>query len=274
MDKVRIQTITPDDVNPRVKGVVHTGQEIIEQVNSWTCRVTGLPIRFLRFELERGKKLRKLIVAELPSGEEWKIRVEHWIDGRRPSVLFMDRHIIEREVEQFGGTEITFFKNYKSDNYIRFVLPEGRVYTCSVTHWREGKRPGGCVGGYCETFFDRRPEMMYTSGLLYYLKFSHPELPPFYKVGITAKDSAQARFGKRDGDYTVTVIDQHPTSMYHCFSLEQDLLKTFAHHRYVPDPPLKGCGNTECFSVDLLGMDPDSEDYHWLNASTITQGVC
>jgi hypothetical protein len=92
----------------------------------------------------------------------------------------MDRHIIEQQVTEYGRTFLGFGKDKQRCQTVKFLLPNGERSESLVSNWRNGHRPGGQVGRYTETFFDRNPEAGNAPGLIYYLKITHPTLPTFY----------------------------------------------------------------------------------------------
>lgn len=256
-----------------------SGEEYTATVGHWLhgCRPSAFTMdshiikkageaygRFLGWGKQGKGRTMKLL---LPSGEVYEVQVDHWRAGQRPTQFTTERHLYMQQAEDEGYRFIEWSKTKNSMPTMKLLLPSGEIYECQVTNWRAGCRPDGRIGGYNETYFDRNPEACNDPALIYYLKFSHPIQEPFYKVGITRRDSTAHRFGKKAGDYTVTVLNTHQMSLYNCFMLEQDLLKTFARHRHTPNPPLVNGGDTECFSIDILGLDPESEEYEWRQAA-------
>lgn len=210
--------------------------------------------KFIKFsKTKSGMPTMQLLLA---SGEIHECRIANWRKGKRPTQFAMNKHLYIQQAEDYGYRFLEWGKQGTQPT-MKLLLPDGSIYECTVGSWVKGSRPDTLVGRYSETFFERNPQAGESSALIYYLKISHPTLPTFYKIGITTKDCTTHRWGKRDGDYEIQVLNEHSMSLYNCFRLEQDLIKTFAEYRFSPDPPLKGNGNTECFSIDLLELDPE-----------------
>ncbi|MBL4701259.1 MAG: hypothetical protein JKX85_08365 [Phycisphaeraceae bacterium] len=101
-----------------------------------------------------------------------------------------------------------------------------------------------------------------TSGNLYYVRLIH-QGKTYYKLGFTSLSSVEERLnfgGSGDGN----LIDKVIVFAFRedAFDIEQLLHVHFCHARYAPrygDPngPLYKNGQTELYSADILGLDPE-----------------
>jgi hypothetical protein len=127
---------------------------------------------------------------------------------------------------------------------MRLQCPKSHIWETNWNNFQQGNRCGECsAGGYKSS----RP------GMIYYLRFDLPS-GPIWKIGITNKRLKQ-RFSGEKLPYTV-VWSQHCEDGKVPPKLEKKILKKYKAHQY------KGfalhSGNTECFTIDVLGYDKPS----------------
>lgn len=124
---------------------------------------------------------------------------------------------------------------------MRLQCPKSHIWKTNWNNFQQGSRCGECSpGGY-------KPS---EPGMIYYLRFDLPT-GPIWKIGITNKRLKQ-RFSGEKLPYVV-VWSQHHKDGKVPPAMEKKILKKYKAHQY------KGLalhsGNTECFTIDVLGYD-------------------
>ncbi|NBP02164.1 MAG: GIY-YIG nuclease family protein [Proteobacteria bacterium] len=107
----------------------------------------------------------------------------------------------------------------------------------------------GGPGKYCETLFDRRPELKQTPGFLYFIELFDSDNTKFYKIGITT--SLKTRFYNYVENNRGRIIWVKADLLYNCFLLEQKILEKNSNIAYRPVNLCIG-GKTECFTKEIL----------------------
>lgn len=90
------------------------------------------------------------------------------------------------------------------------------------------------------------------NAILYYLRVHHDNTIA-YKIGITNR-TVDTRFRKHDLN-KITILKQWEFySGEAARDTEQEILKQYSAHKYLGEPLLSN-GNTELFTIDILGLD-------------------
>jgi len=124
---------------------------------------------------------------------------------------------------------------------LRYVCPNGHSGSMTLGNFRGGKRCPDCQQ---LVFKNNSP------AIVYYIRFDTPE-GPLYKIGITGKTVA-IRFGGEPMPYKILNIWKHRRGK-DARKQEFEILREHREHRY--DGSILRDGNTECFRLDVLGLD-------------------
>lgn len=107
----------------------------------------------------------------------------------------------------------------------------------------------GGPGKYCETIFNRKPELKQKPGFLYFIELLDADDTKFYKIGITT--SMKTRFSNFIKNNRGKIIWAKEDTLYNCFLLEQKILKENSVFAYRPINLQIG-GKTECLSKEIV----------------------
>ncbi|MCK9369639.1 MucR family transcriptional regulator [Candidatus Dojkabacteria bacterium] len=100
-------------------------------------------------------------------------------------------------------------------------------------------------GYYSDAFFEQNPKLKDQSGILYIALVNDTE--QFIKVGITNRTAHQRLLSE---PYDFEILFEFETTIYNAYNLEQEILKTYKNHQYIPT--LDFGGKTECLSASIL----------------------
>ncbi len=146
---------------------------------------------------------------------------------------------------------------YRADNVKIDIVCEyhGMFSQVPNGHLRgQGCPECGQTGRYCETIFERSPDLKTTSGAFYILKFSTKK-EEFLKVGITTQ-TAESRRKSWTAKYTIEILSEHQMTLYQAFRLEQMVLLNLN----TMTPTQNFHGHTECLPLDQLRRINDIVD--------------
>ena len=106
----------------------------------------------------------------------------------------------------------------------------------------------GGPGKYCESTFNKNPELKDKLGFLYFIELYDANNTKFYKIGITT--SMRTRFYNFIKNNKGRICWTKEDNLYNCFQLEQKLLKENKEFLYRPTNLTIG-GRTECISKEI-----------------------
>lgn len=135
-----------------------------------------------------------------------------------------------------------------SNTKVKIILPSGEVAEQLPSHHLSGCRPST----------ERRGLDYASTGILYYLRIVSEDRV-LYKVGVTSRD-VQARFSASDLSMIEVLYTETFKSMRDAFDKEQSLLKYYKNYQYTGPDILASGGNTELFTVDVLGLDKGNKN--------------
>lgn len=195
-----------------------------------------------------------IIVYRMPDGEIKEITEYKWsVQKFRPPNWQMCKQTVIEEIEKDGY----FFENFyveNSETRVKYKDKQGKEYTQAVHDWMVGHRVDGNKGLYNENFFKRFPEKADELSTFYYRKFTNKEYKlVFYKIGISLAN--KTRFRDKDGPYEIEIVYEEKLPLIDAYTLEQKYLKEYREFLFVPEVKLKGHGNSEIFSKDVLNLD-------------------
>lgn len=150
---------------------------------------------------------------------------------------------VERAKEVHGNVYDYSLVDYvNSTTKVKILLDSGEVVEQLPSHHLQGFRPSSCNTG-----------LNYKGpGILYYLKITLPDTV-VYKIGITSK-TVETRFRPNDLSIIEVINVESFDTLRKAYDKEQHILKTYKDYRYTgPDILISG-GNTELFTVDVLGL--------------------
>ncbi len=114
-------------------------------------------------------------------------------------------------------------------------------------------------GNGCQTCGENRKRAKYFNEptILYYLYF--PSIGA-YKIGITiASRGISKRFNtEKHLEYKILQNKLYKTGK-EAFEQEQEILKKYSEHRYTGHKFLNKGGESECFNIDILGLNKDED---------------
>jgi hypothetical protein len=139
---------------------------------------------------------------------------------------------------------------------LKYVCPDNHTNAITWGHFRRGRRCPDCA---TYGFKSSLP------AILYYLRINPLDRPyTLYKIGIT-NNSVYKRFERdftKEGRELMSIDILSATHFpigKDARTEEQRLHKLHAAHRYFGPDILRSNGNTELFTCDVLGLDPDSK---------------
>ena len=127
---------------------------------------------------------------------------------------------------------------------LKVICPKGHT---TRKDWGNFQQGSGCHVCNPHGF---NPEL---SGTLYYLRFAH-NFEYFYKIGITNR-TVKKRFRLETKPYEI-IHQEFFTNGQDALDKELDILAKYKKHKYNGEPFLRD-GNTELFTVDILGLDTE-----------------
>jgi ribosomal protein S27E len=131
----------------------------------------------------------------------------------------------------------------KATRPISFICPQGHRHQMSWDNFSHGKRCNKCGGSGYST---GKP------GRLYYIRFDFGQAKHLWKIGITNRTIAE-RLSAEKTPYVV-LSDELWADGRIARDREKAILKAHKAHLY-KGPILLNSGNTECFTIDVLGRD-------------------
>ena len=157
---------------------------------------------------------------------------------------------IERAKEVHGGKY-----DYSKSKYIRTA--DKLIIICPI-HGEFGQTPNSHLAGIGCSSCAHYGISTNEPGILYYVRVD-TRTHTFWKIGITNR-SVEARFRGSD----LKMISKIKTWSYKKLSdalvKEQEIIKQHIQYLYPgPEQPLAAGGNTELFTRDVLGLDPESK---------------
>lgn len=160
------------------------------------------------------------------------------------TTIVKTQSFIAKAVAVHGNTYKYILVVYTSTkDYIDIICPIHGVFQQRPKDHLVGKGCPHCA----KTGFDKNK-----SAILYYLRVDTNGIVT-YKIGITNR-TIQARFNIDDlKSIQVLKTWEYPLGI-DAYNKEQEILKYYYDYRYV-GAPLLNSGNTELFSIDILGLD-------------------
>ena len=175
-----------------------------------------------------------------PAGHHRSMNWKNFSNGKRCPVC-SKREVIPEEVKaQINADGYEMLDPYTSAIApMRLRCPKLHTWETNWNNFQQGNRCGECSpGGYNSS----------VPGMIYYIRFDLPS-GSIWKIGITNKRLKQ-RFSGEKLPYVV-VWSQHYKDGKVPPAMEREILKKHKAHKY------KGhalhSGNTECFTIDVLG---------------------
>jgi ribosomal protein S27E len=179
-----------------------------------------------------------------PEGHQHQISWSNFQQGNRCAVCsgrILAHETVQAAFEAEGYTLLDEYKRGRS--YLKFICPRGHHHQMSWDSFNQGNRCRLCAGcGYSPS----RP------GRLYYLRFDVGDGKVLWKIGITNRTIAE-RFEAEKTPYTV-LSDELWEDGRIALMWEKAILEAHKAHQY-KGPKVLIAGNTECFTIDVLGRD-------------------
>jgi hypothetical protein len=190
-----------------------------------------------------------------PNGHETKKAWSDFQQGQRCIICAgLERKTIEwvRSAFESKGWQLLDTGYTNSFAPLRVICPNGHE---TKKNWADFNSGYGCNICFPSGF---NPDL---SGILYYLRFAH-DFGYFYKIGITNR-TIKKRFHKEPKPYKI-IHQEFFSNGQDARNKEAEILAKYKKHKYHGEPFLRD-GNTELFTVDVLGLD--TEIYAQSNAT-------
>ena len=190
--------------------------------------------RYSYQNVEYVKMLQKICITCKVHGDFWQTPADHlWnhgcpkckADKRSFSWVEMFNQFPDKNKNYYTYDETTYKRNSVK---MKMVCPKhGEFWQKPELH----KNGAGCKictasggpGKYCETIFNRKPELKQKPGFLYYIELLDADNTKFYKIGITT--SMKNRFYNFIENNHGKVLWIRKDTLYNCFLLEQKFYK-------------------------------------------------
>jgi len=210
--------------------------------------------------VEYVKMLQKVCITCKIHGDFWQTPADHlWnhgcpkckADKRSFSWTEMFDQFPEKNKNYYTYDETTYKRNSVK---MKMICPKhGEFWQKPELH----KNGAGCKictasggpGKYCETIFNRKPELKQKPGFLYFIELIDADNTKFYKIGITT--SMKNRFYNFIENNHGKVLWIKKDTLYNCFLLEQKILKENNNFLYRPINLNIG-GKTECLTKEVI----------------------
>jgi len=215
--------------------------------------------RYSYQNVEYVKMLQKVCITCKVHGDFWQTPADHlWnhgcpkckADKRSFSWVEMFNQFPDKNKNYYTYEETTYKRNSVK---MKMVCPKhGEFWQKPELH----KNGAGCKictasggpGKYCETIFNRKPELKQKPGFLYYIELLDADNTKFYKIGITT--SMKNRFYNFIENNHGKVLWIRKDTLYNCFLLEQKILQENTNFLYRPINLNIG-GKTECLTKEI-----------------------
>ena len=199
--------------------------------------------RYSYQNVEYVKMLQKVCITCKVHGDFWQTPADHlWnhgcpkckADKRSFSWVEMFNQFPDKNKNYYTYEETTYKRNSVK---MKMVCPKhGEFWQKPELH----KNGAGCKictasggpGKYCETIFNRKPELKQKPGFLYYIELLDADNTKFYKIGITT--SMKNRFYNFIENNHGKVLWIRKDTLYNCFLLEQKILQENTNFLYRP----------------------------------------
>ena len=216
--------------------------------------------RYSYQNVEYVKMLQKICITCKVHGDFWQTPADHlWnhgcpkckADKRSFSWVEMFNQFPDKNKNYYTYDETTYKRNSVK---MKMVCPKhGEFWQKPELH----KNGAGCKictasggpGKYCETIFNRKPELKQKPGFLYYIELLDADNTKFYKIGITT--SMKNRFYNFIENNHGKVLWIRKDTLYNCFLLEQKILQENTNFLYRP-MNLDIGGKTECLTKEII----------------------
>lgn len=216
--------------------------------------------RYSYQNVEYVKMLQKVCITCKVHGDFWQTPADHlWnhgcpkckADKRSFSWVEMFNQFPDKNKNYYTYEETTYKRNSVK---MKMVCPKhGEFWQKPELH----KNGAGCKictasggpGKYCETIFNRKPELKQKPGFLYYIELLDTDNTKFYKIGITT--SMKNRFYNFIENNHGKVLWIRKDTLYNCFLLEQKILQENTNFLYRPINLNIG-GKTECLTKEII----------------------
>jgi len=216
--------------------------------------------RYSYQNVEYVKMLQKVCITCKVHGDFWQTPADHlWnhgcpkckADKRSFSWVEMFNQFPDKNKNYYTYEETTYKRNSVK---MKMVCPKhGEFWQKPELH----KNGAGCKictasggpGKYCETIFNRKPELKQKPGFLYYIELLDADNTKFYKIGITT--SMKNRFYNFIENNHGKVLWIRKDTLYNCFLLEQKILQENTNFLYRPINLNIG-GKTECLTKEII----------------------
>jgi hypothetical protein len=216
--------------------------------------------RYSYQNVEYVKMLQKVCIICKVHGNFWQTPADHlWnhgcpkckADKRSFSWVEMLNQFPDKNKNYYAYVKTTYKRNSVK---MKMICPKhGEFWQKPELH----KNGAGCKictasggpGKYCETIFDRKPELKQKPGFLYYIELLDADNTKFYKIGITT--SMKNRFYNFIENNHGKVLWIRKDTLYNCFLLEQKILKENTNFLYRPINLSIG-GKTECLTKEII----------------------
>jgi len=216
--------------------------------------------RYSYQNVEYVKMLQKVCITCKVHGDFWQTPADHlWnhgcpkckADKRSFSWVEMFNQFPDKNKNYYTYDETTYKRNSVK---MKMVCPKhGEFWQKPELH----KNGAGCKictasggpGKYCETIFNRKPELKQKPGFLYYIELLDANNTKFYKIGITT--SMKNRFYNFIENNHGKVLWIRKDTLYNCFLLEQKILQENTNFLYRP-MNLNIGGKTECLTKEII----------------------
>jgi len=216
--------------------------------------------RYSYQNVEYVKMLQKICITCKVHGDFWQTPADHlWnhgcpkckADKRSFSWVEMFNQFPDKNKNYYTYDETTYKRNSVK---MKMVCPKhGEFWQKPELH----KNGAGCKictasggpGKYCETIFNRKPELKQKPGFLYYIELLDANNTKFYKIGITT--SMKNRFYNFIENNHGKVLWIRKDTLYNCFLLEQKILQENTNFLYRP-MNLNIGGKTECLTKEII----------------------
>jgi hypothetical protein len=207
--------------------------------------------------------LTKLSITCKEHGEFWQTPGDHVYGHGCPQCKAFKRSCKWTDIILLFQEKHNGYYSYDETTYIRNSIKMRIICPVHGEFWQKPelhKNGSGCKlctasggpGKYCETIFNRNPELKLKNGYLYFIELHDADGSKFYKIGITV--SMKNRFYKFIEKNNGKICWINEDTLYNCFLKEQYVLKKYKHVSYIPSS-LKIGGKHECFSKELYTDD-------------------
>jgi hypothetical protein len=216
--------------------------------------------RYSYHNVDYVKMLQKVSITCKVHGDFWQTPADHlWnhgcpkckADKRSFSWVEMFNQFPDKNKNYYTYEETTYKRNSVK---MKMICPKhGEFWQKPELH----KNGAGCKictasggpGKYCETIFNRKPELKQRPGFLYCIELLDADNTTFYKIGITT--SMKNRFYNFIKNNHGKILWIRKDTLYNCFILEQKILKENTNFLYRPINLNIG-GKTECLTKEVI----------------------